>query len=80
MKKHTIQVRKYANGTNHHRSNEFELVATITRKPWLEAIGNFNPMFCRYKGKRALVHSDNGDLSDPFRREESYLQTLFIEA
>ena len=26
-----------------------------------------------------LVKSDQGDLSDPFRREESYVQSLFIE-
>lgn len=51
----------------------------IKRKVWVEAIGNFNPMFCRYKGKRMLVRSDEGDISDPFRREESYLNSLFIE-
>ena len=56
-----------------------KLIETIKRKPYLEAIGNFNPMFCRYKGKRELVKSREGDLSDPFRREESYLETLYIE-
>lgn len=79
MKKHKIQVRRYPAGSNHHSNNTFELVEIIARKPWLEQIGNFNPMFCRYKGQRTLVHSDDGDLSDPFRREEGYLQTLFIE-
>ena len=78
-KTHTIQVRKYPDGSNHHRTDKFTLVKTISRKPWLECIGNFNPMFCRYNGKRTLVHSENGDLSDPFRRNETYLQTLFIE-
>ena len=55
------------------------LLKVIKRKPWLECIGNFNPMFCRYKGRRTLVHSQEGDLSDPFRREESYLKSLYIE-
>ena len=56
-----------------------ELIETIFRKPWCEAIGNFNPMFCRYHGKRELVSSKIGDLSDPFRRTEEYLKTLYIE-
>jgi hypothetical protein len=77
--KKQIQVRKYPEGTNHFRSQSFQVVETISRKPWLEAMGNFNPMFCRYNGKRYLVNSDNGDLSDPFRRTENYLKTLFIE-
>jgi hypothetical protein len=77
--KQTIEVRRYDEGLNHHRSDKFTLVETITRKPWLEAIGNFNPMFCRYNGKRTLVHSESGDISDPFRRDETYLQKLFIE-
>ena len=55
------------------------VIETIYRKPWLESIRNFNPMFCRYKGKRKLVHSQDGDVSDPFRREESYFKTLYIE-
>jgi hypothetical protein len=56
-----------------------ELIETIKRKPWMETIGNFNPMFCRYKGKREIVKSFDGDISDPFRRDESYLKTLYIE-
>jgi hypothetical protein len=56
-----------------------ELIEVIKRKVWAEAIGNFNPVFCRYKGKRCLVQSEQGDLSDPFRREESYLSSLYIE-
>ena len=54
-------------------------IETIKRKLWAECIGNFNPIFCRYKGERYLVKSLNGDLSDPFRREEGYLKTLYIE-
>lgn len=56
-----------------------ELIKTIFRVTWCEAIGNFNPMFCRYKRKRTLVQSRDGDLSDPFRRTEKYLKTLYIE-
>lgn len=62
-----------------HYGEPGELIETIFRKPWCEAIGNFNPMFCRYKGKRELVSSKEGDLSDPFRREENYLKMLYIE-
>lgn len=78
--KRHIQVRKYPEGTSHHTSKKFTLIETIWRKPWLEQIGNFNPMFCTYNGERTLVHSDYGDISDPFRREESFLGSLFIEA
>ena len=41
-------------------------------------MGNFNPLFCRYKGKTYLVKSLDGDLSDPFRREEEYARSLYI--
>ena len=68
MEKQTIQVRKGS-----------EVIETIKRKVWLEAIGNFNPMFCRYRKSRCLVKSEEGDISDPFRREESYLKTLYID-
>jgi hypothetical protein len=66
--KHAIEVRK-ADGTKF----------TIKRQLRAEQIGNFNPIFCTYQGKRILVQSDDGDLSDPFRREESYLKTLYIK-
>ncbi len=65
-----IEVREKATGKR---------VADITRVPWCEQIGNFNPMFCRYLGKRTLVKSSEGDLSDPFRRNKRYLASLFIE-
>ena len=67
-KRHVIQVRDTTGKTLH----------TILRVPWAECIGNFNPLFCRYRRKRCLVHSDAGDLSDPFRRDETYLATLYI--
>ena len=88
MKKQTIQVRRYQAGQTQYGSEgigkitgdfgRFDVVETVKLACRSEAIGNFNPIFCRYKGKRTLVHSDAGDLSDPLRRDETYLETLFI--
>jgi len=89
-KKYKIQVRKYRAGQTKHGSpeigkitsdkGEFDLVEIISRVVHAEQIGNFNPLFCRYNGnKRVLVHSDDGDLSDPFRRTVEYGTTFFIE-
>jgi hypothetical protein len=75
MKKVTISVCE--KGTRYGEPGK--LIKTIQRRAWLEAIGNFNPMFCRYNKERHLVQSIEGDLSDPFRRTESYLTTLYIE-
>jgi hypothetical protein len=77
--KHFIQVRRYPSGQSHYRTDKFELVETVARVLRAEQIGNFNPIFCTYKGKRTLVHSDSGDLSDPFRRDAGYVTSLFIE-
>jgi hypothetical protein len=74
----TIEVRSVAKGDLLNSSAPYERVELIRRKPWLESIGNFSPMFCRYKSRRELVYSDRGDLSDPFRRETNYLEKLFI--
>ena len=53
---------------------------TIKRVLRAEQIGNFNPLFCTYRGnKRCLVKSEIGDLSDPFRRTDEYSKTLYIE-
>ena len=88
-KKHTIEVRRYlpdqtgygcesigkiTGNYGHH-----EKVETIERVLHAEQIGNFNPVFCTYKGKQCLVSSDEGDLSDPFRRTEEYLKVLYIK-
>lgn len=60
------------------RQGDGTVVETIHSVLRAEQIGNFNPLFCRYKGKkRCLVESDDGDVSDPFRRSESY--KLFIQ-
>jgi hypothetical protein len=77
--KHTIELRRYPDGSSHHTSDSFEVVGKIRRVLKPQQIGNFNPVFCCYRGKARLVHSDAGDLSDPFRRDQSYLKTLFIE-
>jgi len=53
-------------------------VGTIDRKLVSESIGNFNPIFCTYHYRKYLVESILGDLSDPFRREEEYLNHLYI--
>ena len=56
-----------------------ELIETVRRVLRAEQIGNFNPMFCTYKGVKHLVHSRLGDLSDPFRRTDAYADALYIE-
>ena len=68
--KQLIQVRFKSTG---------KIINTIKRVLRAEQIGNFCPIFCTYKGKRTLVKSEEGDLSDPFRRTENYIQSLFIE-
>ena len=74
MGKKPVQVRiKRSYGNPGH------ILGTIWRKLWAESIGNFNPIFCIYHGKKHLVNSLYGDLSDPFRRDETYLETLYIE-
>lgn len=55
---------------------EIEVIHRVLR---FESIGNFNPIFCTYQNKKYLVQSLEGDISDPFRRKESYLNSLYIE-
>ena len=67
-----------------HKSGKYgipgETIETIERTLRSESIGNFHPIFCRYhNNSRCLVHSTDGDLSDPFRRDEKYLESLYIE-
>ena len=87
-KQYPIQVRQYQPGQSQYGSEsigkitgdygKFDILKTIKRPIWAEQTGNFNPFFCSYKGKRSLIHSDEGDVSDPFRREESYAKSFFI--
>ena len=75
-KRYQITVRE---ASKHGRYGEpGTILRTIKRVIWAEQIGNFNPIFCRYNGKRELVSSLAGDASDPFRREESYADTFYI--
>lgn len=81
LKRYPIQVRLYAPGVSHYASKDFTVVETIERVLRAEQIGNFNPLFCRYANNpRVLVLSDEGDVSDPFRREESYSGSFYILA
>lgn len=56
-----------------------KLIEVIERVLRGEMIGNFNPMFCTYKGEKHLVQSLHGDLSDPFRRTDEYGTSLYVE-
>lgn len=89
-KLYTIAVRRYLPGQTTHGCGfigditgdygRFIVSETIRRTLRAEQIGNFSPLFCRYANDpRVLVHSDGGDLSDPFRRQDSYAASLFIE-
>ena len=73
-----IQVRNYA-GQSHYTTPPAPVIEVIKRKPFARQIGNFNPLFTRYMGKTFQVHSDTGDLSDPFRRTQADTQTAFID-
>ena len=75
VKKHSVDVCR----KGERYGEPGEVIETIERVLHAEQIGNFNPVFCRYRGKDWLVSSREGDLSDPFRRTESYLSELFIE-
>lgn len=75
MKKYLVEVRK--KGEKFREPGE--LIETVNTILKAEEVGNFNPIFCIYKDKRVMVSSKEGDLSDPFRRETSYLESLYIE-
>lgn len=67
MSKHMVEIRR-------------DGLPSYTKLLKLEAepVGNFDPVFCRIGGKKYLVQSELGDLSDPFRRTEDYLTKLFV--
>jgi hypothetical protein len=75
MKRYNIEVRK--RGVKYLEPGI--IVEVVQRVLRAESIGNFNPVFCIYKGVRILVHSFSGDLSDPFRATAEYLNHLYIE-
>lgn len=70
MKKYAVQV----------RNGDGSLVETIQTQLRAEAIGNFVPLFCRYKGNaRCLVESDALHVDDPLRCNPSeHVGKLFI--
>jgi len=72
--KHNIQVR-----IKRSYGNPGALLGTIKRKLRAECFGNFNPIFCTYNHTQHPVISFSGDISDPFRRTDKYLKTLYIE-
>lgn len=89
-RQYSIEVRRYLPGQSHYGCSRLAHITgdagthivteTVKRTLRAEQIGNFSPLFCRYaRNNRVLVHSDAGDLSDPFRRESGYAASLFIE-
>lgn len=69
MKKYDIEVRKPIT----LMETPAQLCHTIKRVLIVKQVGNFNPLYCRYKGKLYPVKSVKGDVSDLFRRDETYL-------
>jgi len=76
--KYRVQVRDYKVGSI-YTAPMAAVIKTVERKLYGQQIGNFNPFFCRYGGRTFQVHSDAGDVSDPFRRSEEYAETFFID-
>lgn len=61
------------------RDGKNQVKEIIYRKVWTEAIGNFQPVFCRYMNARHLVQSDELHLDDPLRCNKSdHIDHLFI--
>jgi hypothetical protein len=79
MKNQSIQVRNYNGKRYAFPEVAPEIVETICRRVYAMACGNFAPVYCRYNRRTYLVHSEAGDISDPFRADASYLETLFID-
>ena len=75
MTSHKVNVHKKGSRYGHPG----DLIETISRVLHAEQFGNFNPIFCTYKNEKHLVKSLAGDLSDPFRRNDTYADSLYIE-
>ena len=69
MKKQDVQVR--------FKNND---PVTIRRKLYVDQVGNFNRIACRFVKKTYIVHSEAGDLGDPFRADTTYLNRLYINS
>lgn len=68
MKRKTITVK--LNGQPFHR---------IARVISCEPLGNFNLFTCRYQCRTFMLKSEKGDLSDPFRVDKSYFDSLYLD-
>jgi hypothetical protein len=79
MKKQNIEVRNYNGKRYAFPAVTPEILGVVSRRIYSMSCGNFNPVYCRYQRKTYLVHSEAGDISDPFRSDSSYLKTLFID-
>jgi hypothetical protein len=79
MKKQNIEVRNYNGKRFAFPAVTPEILGVVSRRIYSMSCGNFNPVYCRYQLKTYLVHSEAGDISDPFRSDSSYLKTLFID-
>ena len=72
-----VRVKEVYNPKTYKREGG-EILDTIERKPFHKGwFGNFVPVYVRYQQKEYLLHSDNGDVSDPFRGGDIGL--FFIE-
>lgn len=60
-------------------THDDQFIETIKRVLTFVVLGNWNPAYCVYKREKYQVHSVHGDMSDPFRRDESYLDSLYIK-
>lgn len=78
QKKYKISVRNYLERIP-FKGDVIQEIEVINRVLRCTPMGNFNAIFCIYMGKEYLVQSDDGDITDPFRAEESYLESLFID-
>jgi hypothetical protein len=79
MTKQNIEVRNYNGKRYAFPAIAPEILGVVSRCLYARACGNFNPVYCRYQRNTYLVHSEAGDISDPFRADSSYLDTLFID-
>lgn len=66
---------KFAIKIKHNNIFSGEIVKRAVK---CEQVSNFDLITCVYKGEKYVVYSDVGDLSDPFRRNNTYLDSLYI--
>jgi CRISPR/Cas system-associated exonuclease Cas4 (RecB family) len=79
MKKQNVEIRNYNGKRYAFPAITPNILGVVSRRLYSMAYGNFNPVYCRYQRNTYLVHSEAGDISDHFRADSSYLETLFID-